>query len=180
MVRVMTTPFVRYEDLTPRELRAKMLGFAGEFIARARVLPGVERIALLGSLLTPKDDPKDIDVLVTVTDDCDLAPLARLGRRLQGRAQSLNHGADVFLASTAGRYIGRTCHWRECRRGIRASCDAANCAVRPHLHDDLGTVALADELVREPPLEIYPEVVPRVDLAKDIAEWVAAGCAPAT
>ena len=35
-----------------------------------------------GSLTTDKEFPKDIDLLVTATDDCELEPLAQLGRRL--------------------------------------------------------------------------------------------------
>jgi hypothetical protein len=31
-----------------------------------------------------------------------------------GRAQTINLGADVFLADTTGRYLGRICHYREC------------------------------------------------------------------
>jgi hypothetical protein len=64
-------------------------------------------------------NPKDADLLVTVEDEADLAPLARLGRRLQGRAQSMNKGADVFLADAHHHYLGRTCTWKECAPGIR-------------------------------------------------------------
>ena len=75
-------------------LIAEVLAFANA----ARQVAGVTRIALIGSLTTEKPDPKDADVLVTVNEDADLAPLARLGRRLQGRAQTLNRGGEVFLA----------------------------------------------------------------------------------
>lgn len=170
----------RYEDLTPRELRAKLLGFVSEFVMHARRVDGVERIALLGSIVTPKRNPKDVDVLVTIADACDLTRLAALSRRLQGRAQGLNRGADVFLASPAGEYLGRTCHWRECRPGLRASCDAMHCGTRPHLHDDLGTIVLPSELVREPPVEVYPAVVVRVSLPDDVALWLQSHRPPAT
>ena len=59
-------------------------------------MPGVLRIALIGSLTTDEPDPKDADVLVTVADEADLAPLAGLGRKLQGHAQSFNRGGEVF------------------------------------------------------------------------------------
>ena len=170
----------RYEDLTPRELRAKLLAFVSEFVVRAQRLDGVERIALLGSMLTPKANPKDVDVLVTIAAACDLAPLAVLSRRLQGRAQGLNRGADVFLASPAAEYLGRTCHWRECRPGLRASCDAAYCGARPHLHDDLGTIVLPTALVREPPVELYPVVVIRAVLPYDVTSWLQSFRAPGT
>ena len=41
-------------------------------------LSGVKRIALIGSLATLEPSPKDIDLLVTVTDDMDLAPWLKL------------------------------------------------------------------------------------------------------
>lgn len=73
-------------------------------------MAGVRRIAVLGSIVTNKPNPKDIDVLVVVADDADLIPLATASRRLQGYAQSFNRGADVFLADERGTYIGRLCH----------------------------------------------------------------------
>ena len=82
---------------------------------------GVRRIALIGSIVTAKLDPKDIDVLVVVADDADLAALATCARRLHGHAQSFNRGADVFVADERGTYIGRTCRWKDCRPGRRAT-----------------------------------------------------------
>ena len=67
------------------------------FVRAARSAPGVRRIALLGSLATDKPVPKDADVLVTIDADINLAPLARLGRRLKGTAQTINLGADISL-----------------------------------------------------------------------------------
>jgi hypothetical protein len=84
--------------------------------------------------------PKDIDFLVVVDDDSNLEPLARLGRKMKGRAQNMNRGADVFLADVNGKYIGRTCSWSECRPGKRMSCDALNCGKRHYLHDDLKSI----------------------------------------
>jgi predicted nucleotidyltransferase len=95
-------------------VRDELLAEVCRFVERARDCPGVRRIALIGSLATAKKDPKDADVLVTVDDDADLTPLAALGRKLKGRAQSRNKGADIFFADLAGDYIGRLCHWREC------------------------------------------------------------------
>ena len=102
-------------------IREQMLAGVVGFVRAVAPIIGVRRIALIGSIMTAKPTPKDIDLLVTVTDDADLAPLARCARQLQGRLQGLNHWADVFLADEHGRYLGRTCTWRECRPGIRAS-----------------------------------------------------------
>jgi hypothetical protein len=85
------------------------------FVRGARSTPGVLRIALLGSLATDKPVPKDADLLVTIDPAVNLDPLARLGRRLKGTAQTINLGADIFLADAAERYMGRICHYRECR-----------------------------------------------------------------
>ena len=152
-------------DLTIRE---NLLAEVQRFIEHARDCPGVRRIALIGSLTTDKDNPKDADVLVTVDDDADLTPLATAGRRLKGHAQSRNKGADIFLADPAGNYIGRICHWRECYPGKRMSCDARHCGRRPYLHDDLDDVMLNASLIKAPPLELCPKIVRRVELPRDV------------
>ena len=154
-------------------VRTKLLREAATFVEAAAALPGVVRIALIGSVITDRPDPKDIDFLVGITDDEDLVPLAAAARRLQGRAQSFGAGADVFLADPDGRYLGRTCPWRECWPGRRASCDARHCGRRPHLHDDLDTVTLQAALVAEPPLELHPVVRRRVLLPADVEAFAA-------
>lgn len=144
-----------------------LAGVVGFVRAAARIV-GVRRVALIGSILTAKPTPKDVDLLVTVSDDADLAPLARCARQLQGRLQGLNHWADVFLADESGHYLGRTCTWRECRPGIRASCDALHCGRRPHLHDDLGDVRLKRALIASPPVELWPVVIRRGHVPPDV------------
>lgn len=153
---------------TDAGVRQFLLMEALGFVRAARALPGVRRIALIGSLLTEKADPKDIDLLVSVDEGADLKPLAAACRRLMGRAQSRNKGADVFLADEASTYIGRTCPWRECRPGIRMACDARHCGLREHLHDDLDAICLPGELVKDPPLELWPRVIRRVSVPTDV------------
>lgn len=136
-------------------------------------MPGVRRIALVGSLTKEKADPKDADILVTVDDAADLADLATAARKLKGAAQTRNKGADVFLANPAGRYIGRICHWRECGPGIRTSCDARHCGRRHFLHDDLDDVTLDSLLVKEPPIEVWPIVVCRETVPGDLMSYIA-------
>ena len=48
-----------------------------------RGVAGVRRIALVGSIVTPKLDPRDIDLLVVVSDDADLAALAMHASEIQ-------------------------------------------------------------------------------------------------
>ena len=149
-------------------IRQFLLNEVLRFVKCARACHGVRRVAVVGSLAKDKEDPKDADVLVIVDDDADLTPLAAAGRRLKGRAQSRNRGADIFLADPSGNYIGRTCHWRDCRPGIRASCDARHCGRRAFLHDDLDDVTLDAALIMAPPLELWPTIVRRTELPKDV------------
>ncbi len=152
--------------------RKALLTEAAHFVRTIRHLPGVVRIALVGSITTEASEPKDIDLLVTIADDADLRPLAAAARRMQGRAQSLGAGADVFLADREGVYLGRTCPWKECWTGRRQSCDALHCGSRPYLHDDLGTVTLRAGLIAAPPVELYPRVFRRGTLPADVEALV--------
>jgi hypothetical protein len=102
-------------------MREQLLSHLPWFVSAVTKLPGIRRIALLGSITTNKQNPKDIDFLVVVDDDVDLEPLARLDRKIKGRTQQMNRGADTFLANAQGKYIGRTCSWKECRAGKRMS-----------------------------------------------------------
>jgi predicted nucleotidyltransferase len=145
--------------------RPQLLDAVLAFVRATRSMPGVLRIALLGSLATDKPVPKDADVLVTIDSAMDLAPLARLGRRLQGTAQTINLGADIFLADSTGRYLGRICHYRECWR--RVACRALNCGLRQHLNDDLQTVTLSPTLIGAPPIELWPRIVARCVVPAD-------------
>jgi hypothetical protein len=148
-------------------MRQQLLSHLPWFVSAVTKLRGIRRIALLGSITTPKQNPKDIDFLVVVDDDVDLEPLARLGRKIKGRAQQMNRGADIFLADAQGRYIGRTCSWKTCGPGIRRSCDALNCGKRHYLHDDLEAVTLSQETVRTA-LELWPSLERRVGLPDDL------------
>lgn len=154
--------------------RQQLLDGLRRFVGSARQIAGVWRIAILGSIVTAKPDPEDIDVLVVVADDADLAPLATCSRRLQGHAQSFNRGADVFLADVRGTSIGRTCRWKDCRPGVRRSCDALHCGRRPYLHDDLDAIRLNSTLVLSPPVTLWPSVERRGQLPPDVEEVVAA------
>ena len=136
------------------------------FVEAAQLLPGVLRIAMVGSLTTTKPIPKDADVLVTIEPALALGELARLGRQLKGKAQNINLGADIFLCEPDGRYIGRTCSYRECH--YRMSCSGHGCGAGRHLNDDLDIVTLKPDLVRAPPLELWPNVVRRCRPPDDV------------
>ena len=148
------------------EPRAKLLSATRRFVQAAKNCNGVLRIALIGSLTTGKAIPKDTDLLVIIEHSVDLAPLALIGRRLQGSLQSHKLGADIFLASSDGAYIGRICPYRECRP--RMACRAEHCGRHPYLNDDLHVVALSDELISFPPVELRPRVVRNCSLPEDV------------
>ncbi len=151
-------------------LRSFLLDGVLQFTREASRLPGVIRIALIGSLTTPKLSPKDADVLVTIEPLLDLTALARLGRQLKGRNQTRNSGADIFLAHLDQQYIGRICGWRECRFGVRLACRARHCGQREFLNDDLHLVQLDGPLLMSPPVELWPTVVAHQALPADVTE----------
>ena len=160
----------QYGERLPSDVRGTLLQLVLEFVLAARTLRGVKRIALLGSLVTDKGRPKDADVLVAVAEDVDLDALARAGRRLKGRAQGINSGADVFLATTEGQYVGRVCHYRDCHP--RAACQARHCGARLHLNDDLDILALPPDLIASPPLLLHPQVFAISAVPDDVASWL--------
>ena len=151
-----------------QSVREFLLGEAFQFVRAVSRMSGALRVALVGSLLTEKLAPKDIDLLVTIEPQCDLLHIAAAGRRLKGRAQGWNKGADIFLANPDGQYVGRTCNWRECAPGIRLACKAQHCGRRHFLNDDLHIVKLSSELIASPALELWPAIVRRSTLPRDV------------
>jgi len=151
--------------------RAHLLKAVLAFVRAARSCPGVLRIALV-ALVTDKPIPKDADVLVSIDADMDLESLARIGRRLKGAGQTINLGADVFLADETGRYIGRICHYRECH--TRVLCRALHCGKRQHLNDDLQIVTLSPLLIAAPPIDLWPRIARRVAVPADTEELLLA------
>jgi hypothetical protein len=161
-------PRARSHDPSPSvpDPRRVLLLAVREFVRAASDYPGVKRIALVGSLTTDKPVPKDADVLVSIDGGVDLGPLTRVGRRLKGQAQSINLGADIFLADETGRYLGRICRYRECH--ARVLCHARHCGARQHLNDDLDEVTLSPSLIAAPPLDLWPAVVRRCTVPSDV------------
>jgi predicted nucleotidyltransferase len=147
-------------------VRAVLLRALHRFIQAARSVPGVQRLALIGSMTTAKDDPKDVDVLVTVSATTAIPALARLGRKLKGAAQEHNRGADIFLCSAVYEYLGRTCLYRECHQ--RVACAGRQCASSSYLQDDLQIITLSDKLLRSPPVELWPDPRASISVPDDI------------
>jgi predicted nucleotidyltransferase len=156
----------------PVSRRVHLLNGVRKFVLEAVECPGVHRIAIVGSLTTDKQDPNDADVLVTVSAGAELSKLARAARRLKGHAQQINCGADIFLVDPAEVYIGRICHWKDCRPGVRQSCDALHCGRRPFLHDDVQVVNLDPDLVNNPPVVVWPSIIRNQSVPDDVESIV--------
>ncbi len=160
----------RYQGSVP-EPRAPLLQAVLQFVRTARTIEGVLRIALVGSLATPKPLPKDADVLCDNRGRPGSRP-ARNGRTAaQGYGAADEFGADIFLADVRGDYIGRICGYRECHP--RVACRARSCGMRgqrDHLKDDLDIVTLSRELIASPPADLWPAIRRRASLPGDVEE----------
>ena len=135
-------------------------------------MEGVERIALLGSITTAKQRPKDIDLLVTVSDRIDFRTLAALGRKLKGAGQSRSSGADVFLCNSKGDYLGRTCSYRECHP--RMACGGHRCGDSAYVCDDFEVIEIPRDVALAPPVILWPTVVCRVTVPEDLQQMLLA------
>jgi predicted nucleotidyltransferase len=154
--------------------RKQMLRATLPFVLTAASLHGVQRIALLGSLTTTKVSPQDVDLLLSVDETMDLAHLATLGRKLQGRITALTHcnvGADLFLANAQHQYLGRLCHRKSCPCYCRV-CRANHCGRRQYLCDDLPIIELPRTLLLAPPLDVWPTIITRRTLPADIEQYL--------
>lgn len=150
--------------------RDRLIVLVFEFLKECIKINGISRISIIGSLATTKEHPKDADILLNIADDLELKYLAKISRRLQGKTGELNSGADIFVADLNNKYLGRICHWKDCRFGVRQRCDALNCGKRQYLHDDLNTITLKKELIDYPPLEIYPNLIKRIEVPNDLED----------
>lgn len=150
--------------------RGDLLRAVLAFVQKAGQLPEVRRIALLGSLTTDKAIPKDVDLLVEVEDGAPLDDIARLKRKLQGQTMQTGDscGADIFLCDPQGQYLGRICFWKTCAPGIRRACQARHCGQRKYLNDDFQNIRLEQHLLDEPPIDLWPKVILRIDPPKDV------------
>ena len=70
--------------------RDHLITAALDFCEQVTRMPGVERVAFIGPVCAEKREPKDVDLLLTITPVVDMEKLATLGRQLQGKAQRIN------------------------------------------------------------------------------------------
>lgn len=153
------------------EARQSMLKVLGEFLPSLKALKHMEQIGLIGSMTTPKREPKDIDIVVYIGVDFDLSALAGIYRKMLGRMQSIGRGVDIFTFEQ-GSYIGRPCRYRECGRGIRLLCKADNCGRRHHLCNDLKNLNLSSTTLTNLPVQLYPKGLSGDNIPEDIRDFV--------
>jgi hypothetical protein len=151
------------------DFRREFIKNALWFAQTASKLPDVLRIALIGSITTPKLKPKDVDLLITLADNTPIKPVADLGRKLLGKQMAVgdSSGADIFIASEKGAYLGRTCQYRDCFP--RMSCEGSQCN-GSYLCNDFHRVNLKKELIANPPVELFPTLLVRAPLPKDLVQ----------
>ena len=135
----------RYEDF-----RA-----AAEYVAQAFArVPAVKRVALFGSVASaPRiesagrrrgdlHEPKYVDLAVWLDDVTDFDSLRRLSAQALTRLWHdkevgvAHHQVDAFLLDSAGKYLGRLCHFNQCPKH-KPPCRAEDCGRMPFLqqHD---------------------------------------------
>lgn len=152
------------------QYRENIIQLVYEFYISCLKINDVKRIAVIGSIITNKEKPHDVDLLLTIPDELDLNRLAKISRVLQGKSGQIGGGADVFVANLNNEYLGRICIWKVCKFGVRMRCDADNCGKREYLHDDLSVVRLSKELIDSPPLILFPKIVRNVSIPLDVEE----------
>ena len=77
-----------------KTLRPSLIQLAGAFVQEAVRIPGVKRVALVGSITTPKPNPKDVALLVTVEDT---AELAAVGQVILGVLSAVYQGVSAVV-----------------------------------------------------------------------------------
>ena len=152
------------------QYRENIIQLVYEFFVSCLKINSVKRIAIIGSILTQKEKPNDVDLLLTIPDDLELNRLAKFCRVLQGKSGQIGGGADVFVVNLNNKYLGRICIWKVCKFGVRMRCDADNCGKREYLHDDLSVIKLSKELIDNPPLILFPKIIRNVSIPLDVEE----------
>ena len=96
-------------------VRDSLLEAALWFVQAAARLSGVQRIALIGSIMSDRQHPKDIDLMVYIADDADLHPWQRwragsgVGSRARTGAPTCSwqtSDATTWVGSAPGRSAG--------------------------------------------------------------------------
>lgn len=152
-------------------MKREMLGMFEHFLPSLKAINCIKEIGLTGSMTTPKREPRDIDIVVSTVPGSDLSQLATIYRKISGRLQSMDRGIDIFIFEKNS-YIDRPCRYRECAPGIRQSCTANHCGLRPYLCDDLSVIELCPTTLTRLPVRLHPAGWCMEDVPEDVKEFV--------
>lgn len=98
-------------------MREQLLSHLPWFVSEVAKLPGIRRIALLGSITTDKLNPKDLDFLVVVGDDLNLE---RWPGWAEDQGQNSTRSIEARISFLRMRKVGT---WVENARGRDAAGD---------------------------------------------------------
>jgi hypothetical protein len=99
-----------------------------EFAEKAKKLPSVLEISIVGSVAGNDPYPNDLDVVLIARNLEDLPTLAKQARQMSSRY----HSWEVFLFNEELSHLGRVCHRKKCP-GQSLDCSPPGCGRPPHL-----------------------------------------------
>ena len=111
------------EDMNARYRQA-----ARDFAGKARDIPGVLEIDLVGSVAGGDPYPNDVDLAVVLLGIDGIAALAKCARQMS----RYHHAWEVFLFDIDIAFLGRVCHRKECR-ARSVDCRRPGCGETPHV-----------------------------------------------
>jgi predicted nucleotidyltransferase len=116
------------------DMRDRLDHMADQFVREASQVQGVEEIVAFGSYVTAKPEPRDLDLMVFVSEDADIPHLAKCARRLT----PIYYGWEVLLfEADTRRYLGRVCFRKQCpARSV--DCAVPGCGAIPLVRAVLG------------------------------------------
>lgn len=148
-------------------IRTIFIQHALEFAEQLSRKQGVLRVAIVREITQPVKEPEILCLLVTISEEAPIRPIADIGRKLAGRMLSMPRaaGSDLFLANEQHEYLGRTCLYRECHPRVR--CEGNQCN-GSYICNDFHVFTLEKEVIQSPPVEVFPRVVIRDRIPNDL------------
>ena len=109
--------------------RQRMLEGVGQFAQKLRRFSSVIEVGLAGTLASEDEYPNDIDAVVFLDGFNELPDIARAARQMA----SVCNSWEVFVFTVDFKYLGRICHYKECRP--RVACADKRCGTYPHIYE---------------------------------------------
>jgi len=106
----------------------KLRKMTAAFVLKIRELPGVEEVALAGSVASDDKYPRDCDIAVVISDFSDIDKIAKAARQMSSVFQNW----DVFVFDPHRNYRGQICYRKDCP-GTSVDCYVPGCGDIPHI-----------------------------------------------